>query len=276
MPSSTNDDVFDLLREEIAEIKQTFGAIRDNLRAIIPVAIGSLAAQEQYVDLQSLVGSDFQHEDPADSKIADTVVKSLAPRFLEGIAISSRGTYMFIAEVQVYLRASPAVDDCANSTITVAFPSNPLFVIEQKREFTNQWYEAKIYYERFEFLVTGCVFGKSSSKEMQAVLEASFGKAVINDSYWRVYVPSNNIASVQDVRLLRNFTKTASGYKWRFKSKRFHNMTTSDTETTCNKYNTSIGGSLKRHEKNHHASFISVKYMEIKGLFFFDILCFVC
>ncbi|KAI9025230.1 hypothetical protein CLU79DRAFT_833881 [Phycomyces nitens] len=37
---------------------------------------------------------------------------------------------------------------------------------------------------------------------------------------------------------------------------------TSDTKTTCNKCNTSVGKSLKHHEKNYHAPSISVKYME--------------
>ncbi|GAN08494.1 hypothetical protein MAM1_0207d08006 [Mucor ambiguus] len=230
-PSPLRDDVFDL-KEKIVEMKQTFGAINDNPQTIVPPAIKPLVNQEQYVDIQSLVKSDLQHEDPVNTKIAKATVKALAPKFLEGIAISSKGSFIFITEVEAYLRASQSIDDCANSTITLGFPVKPLFVIEQKREFRNQWLEAKIYYGKFEFLVTGCVYGNVNSTEVQAVLGASLGKAQVNEDYWRVYVPSSDAASVQDVRLLRDFTKSASGWKWRFKSKHFYDKGFSTASAT--------------------------------------------
>lgn len=108
------------LREKIVEMRQIFGAIRDNHRAIITAAIESLVAQDQYVDMQSIFQSDFQHEDPIDTNIAHTALESLAPRLLEGIAISSQGSYILIPKVEVYQRASPNVDDCVKSTITVS------------------------------------------------------------------------------------------------------------------------------------------------------------
>jgi len=121
------------------------------------------------------------------------------------------------------MRVSPSIDNCANSTITLGYPDKPLFIIEQKREFKNQWYEAKVYYGKFEYLVTGCLHGKANSNEVHAVLGTSLGKVPINDDYWRMYLPPTKVSNVQDVRLLRNFTKMASGYKWHYKSKRFYN-----------------------------------------------------
>jgi len=54
-------------------------------------------------------------------------------------------------------------------------------------------------------------------------------------------------------------------------------MTTSDTETTCDKCNISVGKSLRRHEKNYLTPNISVKCMESEGLYvFIIIICLVC
>ncbi|KAL9536884.1 hypothetical protein MBANPS3_012286 [Mucor bainieri] len=136
----------------------------------------------------------------------DAAVNALAPRFLENIAISSKGSYLFITEIEVYLRASPTIDDCANNTVTVGYPTVPLFT----------------YYGKFEFLVTGCAHGKVDNDDVRAVLGASLGKPGLNDEYWRLYVPPTISQHVQDVRLLRNFTKAANGYKWRIKAKRFY------------------------------------------------------
>lgn len=216
-PSSVRDDVA-VLRSKIVDLKQTFGAINDNPRTIVPDAIEALVTQNQYIDMQSLA----KQEEATNLNTANAIVQALAPRFLEGIARSSEGSYIFITKVEVYMRASPSIDDCANSTITLGYSEQLLFVSEQKREFKNQWYEVKIYHGKFEYLVIGCLHVKVNSTEVQAVLEASLGKASINDSYWRMYVPSTNVPNVQDVRLLRNFTNMASGYKWYYKSKRLY------------------------------------------------------
>ncbi|CAO0794454.1 unnamed protein product [Mucor circinelloides] len=45
---------------------------------------------------------------------------------------------------------------------------------------------------------------------------------VAAEDYWRVYVPVVPVQAVAECRLLRNFTKRASGFKWHLKSERFH------------------------------------------------------
>jgi len=78
------------LRGKIVDIKQTFGAINDSPLTIIPDAIKALVAQNRYMDMQSLA----QEEEPKDLDAANTLVQALAPRFLEGIARSSEGSYI--------------------------------------------------------------------------------------------------------------------------------------------------------------------------------------
>ncbi|KAL9556967.1 hypothetical protein PS6_002081 [Mucor atramentarius] len=45
---------------------------------------------------------------------------------------------------------------------------------------------------------------------------------VTAEDYWRVCVPVVPVQVVAECRLLRNFTKRASGFKWHWKSERFH------------------------------------------------------
>ncbi|KAK4511782.1 uncharacterized protein ATC70_003781 [Mucor velutinosus] len=203
-------------------MKQTFGGIHDDPRAVIPDAVKSLMTSNQYVDMQILSQNAPRREELSNVETANNVIQSLAPRFLESIAISTEGLYILITQVEVYLRGIASVDDCAYSTITLGYRANPLFIIEQKREFRNQWTEAKIYFGQLKFLVTGCVHGSFNSSDTQAVLGASLGRNIPTNSYWRVYLASDTEAHIRDVRLLRDFTKKASGYKWHYKSKRFH------------------------------------------------------
>ncbi|KAL9553451.1 hypothetical protein MBANPS3_003290 [Mucor bainieri] len=174
-PSPCRADI-DSLREKIVDIKQRFGHIHHDPKTIVPRAIKSRAARGRYVDIQELVQSDLQHDELTHMNFADAAVNTLAPQFLENIAISSKGSYLFITEIEVYLRASPTIDDCANNTVTVGCPTVPLFVIEQKREFRNQWLEAKTYCGKFEFLVTSCVHGKVDNDNVRAVLGATLSK----------------------------------------------------------------------------------------------------
>jgi len=59
------------------------------------------------------------------------------------------------------------------------------------------------------------------TEKMKAFLGASLGKDNMDD-YWRVYVPLVPALALRECRLLRNFTKRASGFQWLLKSKRFH------------------------------------------------------
>lgn len=92
---------------------------------------------------------------------------------------------MYVTEVEAYMRGASDIDDCANNTITIANPERAMFIVEQKREYQNQWIEAKVYYKNLEFLVTGRLCGSYASKEFDAFLGASLGNRLACDYYWR-------------------------------------------------------------------------------------------
>lgn len=59
--------------------------------------------------MQSLAQGDLEHEVPADVNLADAAAKAMAPRFLEGVAISSKGSYIFITQAEAYHLLSTTV-----------------------------------------------------------------------------------------------------------------------------------------------------------------------
>ncbi|EIE77433.1 hypothetical protein G6F46_012636 [Rhizopus delemar] len=220
-PSPVREDV-GLLRNQIASLKETFGDIARNPAAVIPDALKLMYAHKQYVDGQIITQEAGECGEPNTKEQASNFVEKVASRLIESIAVSNTGSYMLITQAEAYLRDSPSIDDCANSTITIGYPENLVFVVEQKREYSNQWFEAKIYYKKFEFLVTGCLNGRYDNNAIQAFLGASLGKKFELNGYWRVYIPLEAVKCIKHARLLRNFTKNASGLKWLLKSERFH------------------------------------------------------
>lgn len=70
--------------------------------------------------------------------------------------------------------------------------------------------------------MTGCLHGHYNNSTIQAFLGASLGKKFELNGYWRVYIPLESVTVIKHARLLRNFTKNASGFKWLLKSERFH------------------------------------------------------
>ncbi|KAG1165520.1 hypothetical protein G6F49_012116 [Rhizopus delemar] len=220
-PSPVREDV-GLLRNQIASLKKVFGDITRNPAAVIPNASKPMHTDKQYVDGQIITQEAAKCGDPDTKEQASNFVEKVAGRLVESIAVSSNGSYMLIKQAEAYLRDSPTIDDCANSTITIGYPENLVFVVEQKREYRNQWFEAKIYYKKFEFLVTGCLHGRYDNNTIQAFLGASLGKKFELNGYWRVYIPVELVKFIKHARLLRNFAKNASGLKWLLKSERFH------------------------------------------------------
>lgn len=55
-------------------------------------------------------------------------------RFIESKAVSNNSSYMLITQAEAYLRNISFINDCVKSTITLGFPKNLVFVVEQKRE----------------------------------------------------------------------------------------------------------------------------------------------
>lgn len=126
-----------------------------------------------------------------------------------------------MTQAEAYMRGAKSIDDCANTTITVNHPAKAMFTIEQKREFQNQWYEAKVYFKNFELLITGCLCGNDGNDNVDAFLGASLRNYNAAENYWRLYVPKESVSVVRECRLLRNFAKAATNFQWLLKYRRF-------------------------------------------------------
>jgi|GEM_PF-4710005 len=217
-PSPVREDVAEL-RGKIQDIKSTFGAIGTHSKSIIPTALKNILQKHEFADAEEILNI---AETPKSKAEADAFVALVGGRFVESIAMSSNGSWAFITQVEAYLRGRKEIDDCANNTITSEHPSKPKFVVEHKREYENQWLEAKIYFKNFEFLVTACLCGNYNDHDFDAFLGASLGNRLALNDYWRVYVPLASTPVARQSRLLRNFTKRASGFDWHLKSQRFY------------------------------------------------------
>lgn len=58
---------------------------------------------------------------------------------------------MYITQVEIYMRDVKDIDDSANTAITTRHPAKARLIVEQRREYQNQWLEAKLYFKNFEF-----------------------------------------------------------------------------------------------------------------------------
>ncbi|KAL9543619.1 hypothetical protein MBANPS3_008035 [Mucor bainieri] len=226
---NTEDAFTHQRRLKIDNMKETSGRIAANPTLIVPAALRATCRDRQYDDINDVWGSP---EELKSKQEADAFVDSFCHQFVESIAVSSKGYWLYVTQAEAYMRDAKTIDDCANTTVAVGHPARPAFVLEQKREFQNQWHEAKLYFKNFELLVTGCLCGtyedgnsgssSNSSSKIYAFLGASLGKHAGADDYWRVYVPLVPTQVVSECRLLRSSTKAASGLQWLLKSRRFH------------------------------------------------------
>ncbi|KAL7320121.1 hypothetical protein PS15m_000040 [Mucor circinelloides] len=216
-PSPIRDDLEEM-KDKIATIKETFSDFAANPAYVVPSVLKSVCQGQLYSDIDSIL---TEVEEPQTKQEADRFVGDICSRLVESIVVSSKGTWIYVTQAEAYMRDAKNIDDCANTTITIQRPSKAKFAVEQKREYQNQWLEAKLYFKNFEFLITGCLCGDFETKEVSAFLGASLGKDNMDD-YWRVYVSLVPAPVVRECRLLRNFTKRASGFQWLLKSKRFH------------------------------------------------------
>lgn len=126
-----------MLRNQNASLKETFGDIARNPAAVIPDALKPICTDKQYVDGQVIAQEAVECDEPNTKEQASNFVEKVAGRLIESIAVSNNGSYMLITQAEAYLRDSPSIDDCANSTITIGYPENLVFVVEQKREYRN-------------------------------------------------------------------------------------------------------------------------------------------
>ncbi|OAD07233.1 hypothetical protein MUCCIDRAFT_107835 [Mucor lusitanicus CBS 277.49] len=172
--SPVRDDL-EKLMEKAEDMKEMFGGIAADPSSVVPTALKAICQGCEFVEINWACKN---IEEAAAREEADEFVAVVGGRLVESLAVSHKGSWIFITEVEAYMRGAKDVDDCANTTITVNYPETPRFVVEQKREYQNQWYEAKVYFKHFEFLVTGCLCGTYDDDDLQAFLGASLGNHV--------------------------------------------------------------------------------------------------
>lgn len=219
LPSPVRRDVEELMKN-VEAIENAFGF--SNGQVVFPDALKYITHSRSYED-SGVLSEQVEGLVVESKRNADKFVDKVCGRLVEAIVKSSDGSWLLVTQVEAYLRGNQEIDDCANNTITINYPNEPVFLLEQKREFKNQWYEAKVYFREFEFLITGCLQGRYDNDQVGAFLGASLGKYCDVEGYWRVYIPAKPNAYIKCHRLLRNFTRKASGYKWLYKSKTFVN-----------------------------------------------------
>ncbi|CAO3630740.1 unnamed protein product [Mucor fragilis] len=133
-PSPIRDDVEEL-EEKVASMKETFGSIAADPASVVPEALSTICRGHELADVDKAIASALE---PQTKEESDAFVAVVGSRLVEAIVVSSKGSWVFITQVEAYFRGNKNVDDCANTTITVEHPECPKFVVEQKREYQIQ------------------------------------------------------------------------------------------------------------------------------------------
>lgn len=95
-------------------------------------------------------------------------------------------------------------------------------VFERKTAQKSAWYELKIYFMRYELLVTGGVYGRIDEGQFKCFLESSKAQGkLVKQSHWIVLAPTVAVSFERDICLLQGFRNKACIYKWAFKSLNF-------------------------------------------------------
>lgn len=197
----------------------------------------------------------------------NNIIKQLSHLFVEAIIKSSNDEWIYITQFEVYIHdIHKRIDDCATNQIpkNVTFPK---VFVQKKTEFRNQWLEVSIIWDRIELLITGGIYGyqmKSSNKHdaLHAFLGPSLPiSSIETNGTWEILVSESYIKNdiIQETRMIRNFTKNSSNYKWCIKSARY-----------CRKgFTTANALDLYQYNIKHYcraASFIL--YLKVQGILF--------
>ncbi|KAI8991590.1 hypothetical protein BDF20DRAFT_797743, partial [Mycotypha africana] len=82
--------------------------------------------------------------------------------------------WIYITQIEAYVRNCPHIDDCAHTTLTDKYPQDPLFKGERKTEHGREWCEIKVFWKKFEFLITGGLYGSYLDNNIHGFLGSSF------------------------------------------------------------------------------------------------------
>ncbi|KAL9536667.1 hypothetical protein MBANPS3_012467 [Mucor bainieri] len=154
-------------------------------------------------------------------------VARFGKQFIESLLISQQGNWVLVTQVEVYCKKTK-LDDCSNNMIistSLLHNVAPVVEVNIKNEGNGGWLEMRIFYQDFEVLVTGGLYGKSSdSSGHDAFLGSSkVPFELMGNTRWIAHVPTEEAATVDEIRVLRNYMKQGSHHKWCFKSAHFAN-----------------------------------------------------
>ncbi|EPB90535.1 hypothetical protein HMPREF1544_02594 [Mucor circinelloides 1006PhL] len=134
-PFPVRDDLEEM-KDKIATIKEAFSDFAANPASVVPSALKTVCQGQSFSDIGSILA---EVEEPRTKQEADIFVDGICGRLITSIVIFSKGTWMYITQAEAYMRDAKNIDDCANTTITIQYPSKAKFSMEQKQEYQNPW-----------------------------------------------------------------------------------------------------------------------------------------
>jgi hypothetical protein len=128
----------------------------------------------------------------------------------------------------VFIRNYKEVDNCALDTYNLPYPSVPTAARIQKLSgFGNSWLELSILFGRLELLITGGLFGEVGDDHIHGFLGPSIkciqklNHQVTDKIKFEILLPSTIQPTIMEERLQRNYSKSASSFKWSYHSHKF-------------------------------------------------------
>ncbi|KAG1464952.1 hypothetical protein G6F56_004979 [Rhizopus delemar] len=162
---------------------------------------------------------------PIDIASIDNVIISAGRKFIESI-VCFKDNWFFITQVDAFVRNAPDIDPCALDTKLIDYPETPAARIIQKSYKRSTWHEMVLLYGRFEFLVTGGIYGNIHDGCLKSFLGASLNvKTSIDEDEASptIYILESPLSDniYREERLLQNYSRRAACYKWGIRSTRF-------------------------------------------------------
>ncbi|KAL0139722.1 hypothetical protein V8B55DRAFT_1563211 [Mucor lusitanicus] len=101
----------------------------------------------------------------------DDAVSLLGSTFVESILLSNEGHYVLITQLEVYCKDS-AVDDTSINNLklsTLDHEKRVVVAVERKTAQKVAWHELKLYYQKYELLITGALEGPYKSDAVDSL-----------------------------------------------------------------------------------------------------------
>ncbi|GAA5815964.1 hypothetical protein MFLAVUS_009483 [Mucor flavus] len=160
---------------------------------------------------------------PTNIECITSQITSVANAFIESV-ICFEDMLFFVTQIDVFIRNENSVDPCAINTHTMNYPDTSVVKILQKSFKRTTWQELSILYGRLELLVTGGIYGFTTGGILGSFLGANLKitKPINTKISANIYlIQPSHLLVFQEERLLQNYARLATNYKWGFRSTRF-------------------------------------------------------